>query len=191
MDGALIGMILDGIVLLFLAVTIFFSVRLSSNMAAFRSSRKELDKLVQDLSRNIDRAEAAIAGMKSASREAGAELQERMNKARIQADELNIMTEAGDNLAARLERLADRGRDAAARMDTSGAASPGLGAVAASVKRKEPAFAGFNIRDREFEDDDAGVDLAADDLSGGDDDADMFHSKAERELFAAINKGRR
>ena len=184
MDGTLIGMILDMIVLLFLAATIFVAMRMSANIAAFRNSRKDLEKLVMDLARNIDRAESAIAGMKAASRDAGTELQDRINAARAQADELSIITESGDRLASRLSN--DRSRNSASsKIDNA-------------AKRKEPVsvgfggggFGGFNIRDREFEDGSDADGVGDDDLPG-DDGPDMFHSKAERELFAALNKGRK
>lgn len=172
MEVATIGMILDGVVLLFLAVTIWFAVRLSSSLAAFRTAREDLKGLVQELSRNIDRAETSIAGLKAASRDAGTDLQKRINDARAQADELQILTQSGDSVAARMAKTAPQ--------HTSSQSAPQP--MPQSAPRKDPSamFGGFDIRDREFEDEDEHDDVA--------DGAEMFHSKAERELFAALNK---
>ncbi|MCD8497245.1 MAG: DUF6468 domain-containing protein [Alphaproteobacteria bacterium] len=60
--------------------------------------------------KNIDQANAAILGMKEASRSSGEHLQELIDQARLLTDELNLINQAGDSLAGRLENLAEKNR---------------------------------------------------------------------------------
>ena len=181
----LLGLILDGVVMLLLAATIFIAWRLSENLNAFRKGRKDLDKLIQDLSRNVEKAELSITGLKNASRDAGKDLQILVNDARTLSDELQLMTEAGDNIASRLERLAERNRDIAERIEKSG--GPAVPAQSSQVNLKRvqesksvPVGPSFAIRDREIE-----SNLEEDDEWPTN---DPLHSKAERELFEALRK---
>ena len=182
----LMALVLDGVVMLLLAATIFIAWRLSENLSAFRKGRKDLDKLIQDLSRNIEKAELSITGLKQASRDAGKDLQLLVREARTLSDELHLMTEAGDNIASRLERLAERNREIAERIEKSG--GPAIPAQSAQVNLKRlqegkslstgPAFA---IRDREME---SSLEDENEEWSTN----DSLHSKAERELFEALHK---
>lgn len=179
-----LGLVLDGLVLLLLAATIFVAWRLSQSMNAFRKGRKELESLIADLSRNIDKAELAITGLKSASRDAGSDLQVLVREARALSDELQLMTEAGDNIASRLERLAERNRDIAERIEKTAATPPEMAAQVALKRVQEhksvPTGMSFAIRDRDVEE---GIETEPDDWL-----ADAPHSKAERELMAALQK---
>jgi predicted RNase H-like nuclease (RuvC/YqgF family) len=188
-----IGLVLDGLVLVLLGATIFVAWRLSENLNAFRKGRKELETLVQELSRNIEKAEQSVAGLKNVTRDAGKDLQVLIGEARSLSDELQLMTEAGDNIASRLERLAERNRDIAERIEKSGGASP-VAPGQVSLKRVQesksvPTGLSFAIRDREF---DAGVDELAQMATGLEADEwpsnETLHSKAERELFEALRK---
>jgi hypothetical protein len=198
MSTEIIGLILDALVLVLLAATIFIAWRLSENINAFRKGRKDMDNLVRDLARNIDKAELAITGMKNATRDAGKDLQGLVNEARALSEELQLMTASGDNLASRLERLAERNRDTAERLEKSGGVS--MGGMSSSqpvLKRVQedrsvPTGPFFSIRDREFGTDDAFEDSGA---GVADDDAgwlapDAPHSKAERELQEAIRRNK-
>lgn len=171
MNGPIFSLILNGLILVLLGATIYYAARLSLNLRDFRASRSDLDKLVRDLGTSVTRAEGAIAGLRETAREAGRDLQELVNEARTLSEELQLMGEAGNNLAGRLEKLAERnGRLAAGQADES----------------SEPARArsGFAIRDPEFEGADSADDASADGedgLAGG-----GFQSRAEKELFEAL-----
>lgn len=181
MSMEVIGLVLDGLMLIFLAATIFVAWRLSDSLTVFRKTRKEMDGLVIELSRNIEKAELAITGLKGATRDSGRDLQKLVSEARALSDELQLMTESGDNLASRLERLAERNRDIAERIERSGGAAAGAPTRQPGIQRVQeekraalgPAFA---IRDRDA---DASDDETID---------DGFQTRAERELFAALGK---
>ncbi|MCB9988742.1 MAG: hypothetical protein H6868_05320 [Rhodospirillales bacterium] len=202
--GAVISMILDGMVLILLAATIFFAARLSLHLKVFRQSRKDLDKLLASLSDSITRAEKAIEGMHEAARESGRDMQGLMDDAKAQADELQLMTEAGNALAGRLEALAERNRQPSARQDrdeTDMFRSEEDFAQAPSIPkkhRKPPveslsrgrSVSGFAIRDPEF---DRG-EMNESKTAGNDSEeeaafAETLHSRAERELYEALHGG--
>lgn len=169
-------LILDGLVLVMLAVTVFYAGRLSLHLKTFRDSRKSLEGLLDRLSQNIDHAERAIAGMREVARESGQALHEKIKDAQALTDELQVMQEAGNNLAGRLEKLADRN---ASHHDFSFEQSAPIRAGEAR---------GFAIRDAEFERDDLEDEA---ELSGFSDDTmpSSFSSRAEQELFEALQRG--
>lgn len=182
----MLGLVLDVVVMALLAGTIFVAWRLSENLKAFRKGRKDLDKLIQDLSRNVEKAELSITGLKNASKDAGKDLQALINEARLLSDELQLMTEAGDNIASRLERLAERNREIAERIEKQGGAAMSSQAPQLNLKRSQenkslPTGPSFAIRDREVESD------FEEDPTGWPSD-DPLQSKAERELFEALRK---
>ncbi|MBU0800991.1 MAG: hypothetical protein KKA05_08285 [Alphaproteobacteria bacterium] len=163
-------LILDGIIVLLLVATILFAARLSVHLQAFRSNRAELENLVKTLADQIAQADRAVAGMRESAREGGRDLQERINEARALTEELQFMNETGNNLAGRLEKAA-----------TSPARASGAERDANAVR------GGFAIRDPEF-----GLEDADDEMDEAffleDDDApaDGLQSRAERELFEAL-----
>lgn len=183
----IVGLVMDFLLLLFLAAMMFFAWSLSKNINVFRKSRKELDKLVQDLSRQIEKADIAVAGLKNSARDAGRGLQDLVNEAKALSEELQIMTESGDNLAGRLERLAERNRDIAERIERAGGSAAGFSVKEPVLQRpleekRVPTGPSFAIRDREIESGE--FDPEIDDPV----ETDGVHSRAERELLEALKK---
>lgn len=119
-----ISLLLDGLILVFLCVTIFYAARLSLFMKSFREGRSDMQRLIRDLSATIDKAEMSVAVMKDNAGEAEGGLREIINQAKFLSDELRFMNETGDSLADRLEKLADRNRELVDLMESSG----GIGA---------------------------------------------------------------
>ncbi|NQZ14949.1 MAG: hypothetical protein HRT94_09030 [Alphaproteobacteria bacterium] len=115
-----IGLILDGVVLVFLAVTIFYASRLTIFLKSFRQSRDTVEKLIRDLSVAVDKAEGALQGMHQSTANAGENLQNIVNDANFLSDELRFINETGDNLAERLEKLVERNRDLVEEMEDQG-----------------------------------------------------------------------
>lgn len=101
---------LDIVILIALGVTIYFALRLSKALNNFRNQRSEFNKLIRDLSKNIEAAQNSIDGLKQAGQSSGAELQRIISESKGLADELKLMNEAGNSLAKRLEKLAERNR---------------------------------------------------------------------------------
>ena len=115
-----ITILLDGLILVFLCVTIFYAARLSLFMKSFREGRSEMERLIKDLSKTSDKAEAAIGIMKQNAKLTEEEIRDVINEAKFLSDELRFMNETGDSLADRLEKLADRNRELVDLMENSG-----------------------------------------------------------------------
>jgi hypothetical protein len=118
MEGAPVSLILDVIVVVLLGLTIVYAARLSLQLRRLRDSKSDLDKVVRDLVKNLDRADRAISGLKEAARESGTDLQNAVDKAMALSDELQLITDSGDRLASRLESLVAAGRPLAAPLNT-------------------------------------------------------------------------
>lgn len=115
-----IGILLDGLILVFLSVTIFYAARLSIFLKSFREGRDGMQMLIRDLSVTIDKAEDSILTMKEHALLTEQELREIVNEAKFLSDELRFMNETGNSLAERLEKLADRNRELVNLMENAG-----------------------------------------------------------------------
>lgn len=188
MTGGALSLVLDGLIILLLAGTIFYCVRLSTYLKAFRNSRKDLEKLIGDLSGQIEKADRAIEALRRNARDTGRDLESQISEAKGLSAELQIMTESGNNLASRLEKLADKSR-AAVPAAPSALDLPRPRAKAPERKEKVQ-LPGFMIRDREYEEGGAeAVDEQG--LMQGDfddDEAGNLSSRAERELYEALRR---
>ena len=210
---------IDILIAILLAATIFYAVRLTFHLRNFRQNRRELDKLINNLNSEIDTAHKAIEGLRTTSQEAGEDLQDKISKAQGLSEELQLMNEAGDNLAARLEKLAERNRHVAETIEehglnafeshitggttgrtpkkqrTGNTAVPRQ-ASAASRESSQP----FQIRDPDYvrgEHEDDQVQARADGLFANESEAfdeatyNSLKSQAERDLYAALHKKKR
>lgn len=181
MSGALLSIILDVVVLVFLGMTIYYAMRLSKNLSNFRVQRNEMKKMIDVLVKNIDQANSAIAGLKAAGKSSGENLQELINESVALTDELQLMNEAGNNLAMRLERLAE------------GSGSRGAGRESITP-RSENIGSPFLIQDRDFEhpyEEEEPASAWGDEDMDTDTDQDIpadLQSRAERELFQALRR---
>lgn len=115
-----IALLLDGLILIFLCVTIFYAARLSMFLKTFREGRAGMQILIRDLTTTIAKAEVSITTTKRQMSEAEQELRTVINEAKFLSDELRYMNEGGDSLANRLEKLADRNRELIDLMEKSG-----------------------------------------------------------------------
>lgn len=174
MSQGLFALIMDALVLVLLGATIVYAARLSRHLKNFREGRKELEKLIADLSGQIIRAEGAIDGLKASARDMTRDLQAQLDEAKNIGADLEIMTRGANNIADRLDKAADR-----ARQGEPAATKPAAQPLPPNVRRPtREEFPGFAIRDAEAE----GV-VEPDDQSG---------SVAERELLEALTrKGKR
>ena len=103
-------MVLDIILLLFLFIALFFGLRLSRQFAEIKKDQARLGELVKQLDTASNRAEAAVKTMKKTALEASDQLGAQNGKAQALSEELEIMIEAGDNLAERLQGIASQSR---------------------------------------------------------------------------------
>lgn len=175
--GAFVPMILDGLVIILLAGTIFYAGKLSTGIRMFRADREALEKLIADLAVHIEKAERAIVGLRETARESGRNLQALVNEAQAIGEELQIMSESGNSLAARLEKAAE------------GSARPHRREQifdAESLPRK--GVAGFAIHDPDFD----AESMDEQGMMPGDyeeeNEEGAFASRAEQELYEALLK---
>lgn len=191
-----VNFIMDAGILILLAATVFVAFRLNLNLKKFRDSRAEMEGLVGRLTVNIERAEKAIAGLQVGARNSGADLDKKIKESKFLADELKFMNEAGEGLAQRLEKLAERNRELLGKIEAAGGVGPSPSAFGSTIVLKEapppariefPADEedefGFAIQDRELdlEDEIDDLDFELEEVSG-------LQSQAEREFFQALQK---
>lgn len=167
MNMEALGLMLDVVVLVCLGATIYFALRLSRSLGAFRENRKKLEELIAALSHNIDQANAAILNLRATGTKQTEKLQELVKESRALFSELQVMNEAGNNLAERLEKATDS-------KSSRPAPQPG------EFTRPEP----FLIHDRDFEE------SAEEDTDWGEEEPlpPELQSQAEKELFRALRK---
>lgn len=211
MSGITLG--LDIVIIVMLGATIFYAVRLSKHLSVFRSNCGEMERLIRELSTQITRAQEGITVLDEMSSTQGENLRKLIAKAQGLCDELEIMTEAGDFMAGRLETLAERNREIAENMGQNAlnAVYPSQREMAKPKKpepKKPEKITSFEdalpraSRERvipSMNSGDSGMDAGADtpftirdpdyetegDSSTGEGD-DAYLSKAERELMAAL-----
>lgn len=179
--------VMDFSILILLAATVFLTFRLSLSLRNFKESRFEMEGLVNRLTANIQHAERAVGELQSSARGSGADLDKVIREARALADELGFMNEAGNNLANRLEKLAEKNRELVEKMEQAGGVGPASSSyktMAASSRNDnfdadvdEALEAGFILQDREFDDD-----LALETMG--------LQSQAERDLMEALHKNK-
>lgn len=104
------GMIFDLILLAALGVVMYRAHLLSRQFAEMQANRAAFEQLIQALNIATQRAEGAIMGLREAATESADGLQNKINAARALSDELEIMVQAGDSLAERLQNLASQNR---------------------------------------------------------------------------------
>ncbi len=106
----MISLIFDIFILIAFGVTIYYCMRLSKQFNEMQANRKVFETLIQSLNVASARAEAVIRSLKESVTNSGDTLQEKMGRARALSEELEIMIQAGDNIANRLQATAEKGR---------------------------------------------------------------------------------
>jgi len=97
-------LVLDALVAILLAATIFYCAMLDRRLKALRSGQDGFKATIDQLNTVTARAEMSIGQLKQASGEAGAGISEQHEKARAVIDELSVMIASGNNLADRLSQ---------------------------------------------------------------------------------------
>jgi uncharacterized protein YhaN len=195
-----LSLALDVLIIVLLIATIIYAARLSLHLKKFRNARAEMDDVVKDLSRQINKADKAVNGLNTTVTNSSEELQLKMDNAKAMFDELDMVVQSGDALANRLEELAVRNRkildgeegdlaDLAKSKKNRGGDDYDLRVnkiIKSAEETEEPSGNPFSIRDYDVDRGDpsenSGLTL---------DDNDML-SDAERDLYNALqNKKQR
>jgi chromosome segregation ATPase len=184
---SIIPFILDGLVLLFLGITVFFASRLSVQLKVFRQTRTDLKGLIGDLSGQITQAEMAITGLREAARESGRDLQEMISQASALKDEMEMIYDSSNRLVDRLEQSPGRKSampSEADYMESEDRQNAHKQQNAPKSPEKPSGTSPFSIRDPEYLD---GEDDDLDTAGGYDEELEAFQSRAEKELFEALS----
>jgi len=95
---------IDGVLALLLVSAIAIFILVYKRLATIRAGQSELKVLVDQLSGAAANAQRSVAGLKSSAEEIELRLKHESQNASAIADELSMMTEAGNNLADRIEK---------------------------------------------------------------------------------------
>lgn len=106
-------LLVEGVVAVLLVVTIGYAFVLNRRLAALRAEQDNLGRMIAGLNQATARAQEGIYELRSASQAAEENLKQEIARAREISDELAIITEAGNNLAQKIERGLSARREAA------------------------------------------------------------------------------
>ncbi|MEX1147280.1 MAG: DUF6468 domain-containing protein [Sphingomonadales bacterium] len=110
---------IEAVMATLLVVTIAYCYRLHRHLSVLREEQEALSDLITGLNQATTRAQDGVFQLRSFAQEAEENLKRECTRARALADELSVITEAGSNLADRIDA--------------------GLGAVKAKSSRPAPA----------------------------------------------------
>ena len=194
---------LDIVILVALGITIFYAIKLSSNLNKFRLHREEFLSFMGDLNKTIEAAEDAVENLKQASLATGDQLRRKVRDGQHLADELKIMIESGESLANRLEQSAEEAGGAQSKKKVKIQPKSSVQDIEENDwflddipeppnNNEKPQIdediPSFFIQDREFDDED-------EDERGQGANADQanenLQSQAERELYEALQKNKK
>jgi hypothetical protein len=86
-----------------LAATLFYCAKLEFGLRRLRQDQESLNHSVRALNAGIAAAQASLAGLKAAAKDAGESLGSKLTDARVLADELALLTCSAERIAGRIE----------------------------------------------------------------------------------------
>lgn len=101
----------DAVVALLLVATIGYSVVLNRRLAGVRADRDKFESVIRDLGAASQRAETAVATLRSSADDLGRRLDKKIDEGRALSDDLAYMVERGGSIADKLESQIRAGRD--------------------------------------------------------------------------------
>jgi hypothetical protein len=106
------GFLVETLVSILLLLTILYCVRLNKQLRLLKSDEQSLRATISELVTATEIADRAIAGLKSTMHEGGHALTERLDRGELLTAELDVHINAGNELLARLVRIAGVSRPA-------------------------------------------------------------------------------
>src|SRR5262245_21154951 len=100
--------ILECILAMLLVATLVYCARLERGLRQLREDQENLNATVRSLNAGIAAAQASLAGLKAAAKEAGEALGAKVPVARALADELSMLVTSADRIASRIEGAFER-----------------------------------------------------------------------------------
>lgn len=122
-----------------LAFTLGYCIVLERRLAAVRKGQEGLARTVGELNMAIAGAGASLRALKAATGEAATTLDDRLKRARLHIDELEVLAASGERIASRMEGAASQKRAgaAAAGMAAGGMALPST-SILSRLERSAP-----------------------------------------------------
>ncbi len=106
------GFLVETMVSILLLLTILYCVRLNKQLRLLKADEQSLRATISELVTATEIADRAIAGLKSTMQEGAQALTERLNRGELLTAELDLHLTAGNQLLARLVRIAGVSRPA-------------------------------------------------------------------------------
>ena len=119
------GFLVETMVSILLLLTILYCVRLNKQLRLLKADEQSLRATISELVTATEIAHRAIAGLKSTMQEGAQALTERLNRGELLTAELDLHLTAGNQLLARLVRIAGVSRPAGKTPSCSGRKSSG------------------------------------------------------------------
>ena len=184
MSSSLVSFSLDIAVLIFLAATIIYVIKLTKSLNDFKAHRREFDGVIANLLSSIDHADKSVKALKEVSEGEDAELSALISQSKVMSEELGIINETGEAMAKRLEAAAESSRKTPIKSSPLSSRRNAKQVDYASKLKNirkpvdDEELPSFMIHDEQA--------LNIDELV---DDGDFkgLKSQAEQELFAALN----
>ncbi len=110
MGSDLVALFLNSVIAILLVATILYVYRLTKSLDEFKKHRRELDSVIANLLSSIDKADSSVQNLKHTTAQESSELERLIGQAKALSDELTIINEASENIAKRLEKLAETNR---------------------------------------------------------------------------------
>jgi Domain of unknown function (DUF6468) len=105
--------LLDIVLIVLLAVTLFHALRLERALGVLRRDRAALEELVADFNASTRQAEQGIERLRASADGAGRQLARQLDAVVALKDDLVFLTERGERLADRLDGLVRAGKQIA------------------------------------------------------------------------------
>ena len=106
------GFLVETLVSILLLLTILYCVRLNKQLRLLKADEQSLRATISELITATEIAERAIGGLKSTMREGEQTLNERLNRSEQMSTDLERQLKAGEELLAKITRIAGAGRPA-------------------------------------------------------------------------------
>lgn len=104
-------LILNIVIIFLLVPTIFYAIKLNSNLNILRNNQKSLARLVESLNEATFKAETSIPKLKNITQSSSTDLKEVVVKAKELKEDLSFINQRADGLADRLEGVIRENRE--------------------------------------------------------------------------------
>ena len=106
------GFLIESMVSILLLLTILYCVRLNNQLRLLKADEQSLRATISELITATEIAERAIGGLKATMREGEQTLSERLNRGEQISADIEVQLRAGEELLAKITRIAGVGRAA-------------------------------------------------------------------------------